>query len=125
MIAPFDPRTLPGGDWVFNLGFFLWFAANLADVFLTRWAVWERGFTEANRLMRWFIDRSPRSLFGIALSPDVRTFLDGILRLALCGVFMAASLHYEVVDRAHSWVPWGLFVVALVPVAINVWRLWL
>ncbi len=102
----FDPRTLPNGDFAYNFATVLWYAVMLADVFVTRWGIWYYGFVEANKLMKWLTANT------------FRTFLDaGILRPAAVLAFLAVSGWAGVVDRAHSWVPFGLVgITAIWPV---------
>src|SRR5256885_1096066 len=101
----FDPRTLPNGDPTFNLATLLWYVAMLADVLVTRWGIWYYGFQEGNKLMRWFTGKTH----------TFRTFLDGgILRPAVVLAFLAASGWAGVVDKAHSWLPFGLAVATAI-----------
>jgi hypothetical protein len=95
----FDPRTLPNGDFTFNFAAFLWYAAMLTDVLVTRWGIWYYGFSEGNKLMAWFTDKNH----------TIRTFLDaGVIRPALVLAFLSASAWAGCVDKAHSWLPFSL-----------------
>ncbi len=95
----FDPRTLPGGDFYFNLACMLWYAAMAIDCVITRWALWYYGGQERNKIMRWFTDKN--HIF--------RTFLDGaVLRPAIMFSFLSICQWGGFVDKAHSYLPFVL-----------------
>jgi hypothetical protein len=99
----FDPRTLPNGDFTFNFAAVLWYVAMLLDVYVTRWGIWYYGQTEGNKLMAWFTKNA------------FRTFLDGgILRPAIVLAFLAASGYAGAVDKAHSYLPFGLAAATMI-----------
>jgi hypothetical protein len=95
----FDPRTLPGKDFTFSLACMLWYGALLADCLTTRWGVWYSGLSEGNKIMKWFTDKN--HVF--------RTFLDGaVIRPAVVFSFLSVCQWGGFVDKAHSYLPFGL-----------------
>lgn len=95
----FDPRTLPNGDFTFNLACFFWYSAMVADVAVTRLAIWNHGAVESNGLLRWFTDKAH----------PFRTFLDGgVLRPAIVLAFLIACSEGGFVDKAHAYLPFCL-----------------
>jgi hypothetical protein len=99
----FDPRTLPNGNLTFNLATVLWYVAMLTDVFVTRWGIWYYGQAEGNRLVRWMT----KNAFG--------TFVDaGLFRPAIIAAFLAASGWAGCVDKAHSYLPFGLAAATMI-----------
>jgi hypothetical protein len=110
----FDPRTLPDGDLTYNLAVFLWYGMMLADCLVTRMGIWWYGLAEGNAIMKWFTDKNH----------TIRTFLDaGIIRPVLAMAFLSASSAAGIVDKAHSWLPFGLVALTAVQVVLNLLKI--
>ncbi len=101
----FDPRTLPGKDFTFSLACMLWYGALLADCLTTRWGIWYSGFSEGNKIMKWFTDKN--HVF--------RTFIDGgLLRPGIVFAFLQACQWGGFMDKAHAYLPIVLAVATAV-----------
>lgn len=97
----FDPRTLPGGNVLFNLGAVALFVSMLADTLTTAYGIWDYSLTEGNPLVAWFVNREVK---GSTYPVIVSAFVALAVVFLLVGV--ADKTGFD--STVGAIVPWGL-----------------
>lgn len=86
-----------GNDFYWGIAVMFLYVSLLADLFVTRWGVWNYGLVEKNPLIRnrfWDLTKSA----GLS-------FVDGAIRTGLIGAYATASDYLGLSDDSLWYVP--------------------